>query len=229
LPEDYVKAWDRLRNLYGDLYPSHGNPDTEGGDQGLVWEYPDDPGGLNLEDTPPKLRQAWLLPTALGREVFLMGALAYYLRGPAMFAIAEKAYQTELEARELAQKSGATLEQAVEAGFKASAIRVRKETGAVRRDWALSDGAIDAFALVLLRAMHISDRMRYCANPACPAPYFIARRRSQKYCTDACALPAQREFKRAWWSEHGPEWRKKRKRAEKVKARAKKPQRKRGK
>jgi len=71
---------------------------------------------------------------------------------------------------------------------------------------------VDAFVLVLLRALHIADRMRYCPNPACPAPYFIAKKRRQKYCSDACALPAQREFKRAWWDEHGEEWRAKRKR-----------------
>jgi len=69
---------------------------------------------------------------------------------------------------------------------------------------------VDTFLLVLLKALHIVDRMRYCPNPECPAPYFIAKRRSQKYCSDACALPAQREFKRAWWSDHGNEWRAKR-------------------
>jgi hypothetical protein len=53
-----------------------------------------------------------------------------------------------------------------------------------------------------------ADRTRYCGNPDCPAPYFLAKRRSQKYCSDNCALPAQREFKRRWWAEHGKRWRK---------------------
>ena len=78
--------------------------------------------------------------------------------------------------------------------------------------WANQPGpAFDPFLLVILRALHLADRMRYCPNSTCPAPYFIAKRRSQKYCSDACALPAQREFKRAWWAEHGSEWRGKRK------------------
>jgi hypothetical protein len=85
------------------------------------------------------------------------------------------------------------------------------------------ESRFDPFSLVGLRALQIADRMRYCPNPTCPASYFIAQRRSQKYCTDACALPAQRELKRAWWKEHGDEWRKARK------ASAKKSQRKRGK
>ena len=229
LPEDYLKAWDRLRNLYGDLFPSYGNPDEGPGEHGLVWEYPDDPGALNLEHTPPELRQAWLIPTALGREVWLMGELAYYLRGPAMFAIAEKARQSDLEARELAQKSGATLIQAIDAGWKARTVREREETEATRSDWVISDAAIDEFALVLLRAMHIADRMRYCQNPSCPAPYFLAKRRSQKYCSDACSLPAQREFKRAWWQDHGEEWRAKRAKKKEAKRGSRKSQRKRGK
>jgi hypothetical protein len=90
--------------------------------------------------------------------------------------------------------------------------------------WAsLLESGFDSFFLVGLRAVQIADRMRYCPNPTCPAPYFIARRRSQKYCSDDCALPAQRELKRAWWKEHGDEWRKARKGS------TKKPKRKRGK
>lgn len=84
------------------------------------------------------------------------------------------------------------------------------------------ESRVDPFSLVGLRALQIADRMRYCPNPTCPSPYFIAYRRSQKYCTDACALPAQRELKRAWWKEHGDEWRKARK------GLSKKSQRKRG-
>lgn len=58
-----------------------------------------------------------------------------------------------------------------------------------------------------------ADRAHYCANSACPAPYFIAGRRSQRYCSDTCAQPAQREYKRRWWDEHGDTWRSERKKA----------------
>lgn len=60
----------------------------------------------------------------------------------------------------------------------------------------------EPMAIVMLEAIHSADRMRICGNPQCPAPYFIASRRSQKFCCDACALPAQREYKRKWWNEH---------------------------
>lgn len=52
-----------------------------------------------------------------------------------------------------------------------------------------------------------ADFAHYCGNPECFTPYFFAARRNQKYCADACAIPAQREFKRQWWAENGKEWR----------------------
>jgi hypothetical protein len=55
--------------------------------------------------------------------------------------------------------------------------------------------------------MRLSGRTSVCRNSACPAPYFFAVRTSQKYCSDACAAPAQREFKKNWWAKHGAHWR----------------------
>jgi hypothetical protein len=59
------------------------------------------------------------------------------------------------------------------------------------------------FEEAVLYLIREADRARYCENPDCPARYFFAKRRSQKYCSPSCALPAQREFKRRWWAEHG--------------------------
>lgn len=74
---------------------------------------------------------------------------------------------------------------------------------------------------ILLEAIHSADVMRVCLNPECPARYFIARRRSQKFCSDKCAEPAQRAYKRRWWNEHGVEWAKSRERAKRKKRRRK--------
>ena len=79
------------------------------------------------------------------------------------------------------------------------------------------------FEQAIMQLLKSADRARYCANPDCPAPYFLAKRRSQKYCSDICALPAQREFKRRWWDEHGKARRKARRTS------SKKSKRKRGK
>jgi hypothetical protein len=42
-----------------------------------------------------------------------------------------------------------------------------------------------------------------CQNKQCRSPYFFAIRKSQKYCSERCALPAQRAFKLAWWNRTG--------------------------
>jgi hypothetical protein len=52
---------------------------------------------------------------------------------------------------------------------------------------------------------------KVCANPDCPAPYFIAKKPTQQYCSDGCAQLIQRDWKRRWWAEHGEQWRKDRK------------------
>jgi hypothetical protein len=48
----------------------------------------------------------------------------------------------------------------------------------------------------------LTDKIRRCPNPTCPAPYFFATKRAQKFCSTPCAEPAQREAKRRWWSEN---------------------------
>ena len=55
-----------------------------------------------------------------------------------------------------------------------------------------------------------ANRLRYCQTPECPAPYFIAARRNQNYCSEECTKPRQREFQRQWWAQHGKAWRKQR-------------------
>lgn len=56
----------------------------------------------------------------------------------------------------------------------------------------------------------VRERTRCCGNPQCRTPYFFANRRNQRYCSEACTRPAQREFKRRWWAKAGSEWREKR-------------------
>jgi hypothetical protein len=46
------------------------------------------------------------------------------------------------------------------------------------------------------------DKLRLCPNPRCPAPYFFATKKGQKFCSTVCAEPAQRESKRKWWNEN---------------------------
>jgi hypothetical protein len=67
------------------------------------------------------------------------------------------------------------------------------------------------FQQILEYLIRPNVRTSICTNSRCSAPYFFSSRLGQKFCSDACALPAQRKFKRRWWAEHGREWRAKRK------------------
>ncbi len=44
---------------------------------------------------------------------------------------------------------------------------------------------------------------KVCANPDCPAPYFIARRATQRYCSPDCLKPFQKQSKLDWWNRKG--------------------------
>jgi hypothetical protein len=49
----------------------------------------------------------------------------------------------------------------------------------------------------------VKDLVKHCGGgPDCPAPYFIATKRWQKYCSEACSGPALREQKAEWWRNH---------------------------
>jgi hypothetical protein len=56
-----------------------------------------------------------------------------------------------------------------------------------------------------------SELAKVCRNPNCPAPFYVARKTTQRYCSDKCAEVFQQEWKRKWWAEHGEEWRTRRK------------------
>jgi hypothetical protein len=61
-------------------------------------------------------------------------------------------------------------------------------------------GRTEQLLLQLVRMAHLT---RYCGNPECTAPYFIAAKRSLKYCSDVCSRYGQRQHKLKWWNEHG--------------------------
>jgi hypothetical protein len=48
----------------------------------------------------------------------------------------------------------------------------------------------------------LGKRKVKCWNPNCPQIYFHANRSDHRYCSAACALPAQRAAKLKWWHEN---------------------------
>lgn len=66
----------------------------------------------------------------------------------------------------------------------------------------LSVPAFTPLEQALYHLQRIAKRMRHCLNPECPAPYFLAKKKGQKYCTAKCSAPMQRQQKRDWWREN---------------------------
>lgn len=62
----------------------------------------------------------------------------------------------------------------------------------------------------LMQLLRFARLTKLCVNPGCQTPYFLASRRSQQYCSELCALPAQRKSQRKWWAANGPDWRRSR-------------------
>ena len=68
---------------------------------------------------------------------------------------------------------------------------------------------LDNFERAVYALFRNSGLAKVCENPDCPAPYFIAKRRSQRYCGEDCASVYQRLWKRKWWKKGGVVWRRK--------------------
>jgi len=62
--------------------------------------------------------------------------------------------------------------------------------------------ALTPFERVAYHFHRIAERARRCANSECPAPYFFAVKKGQKYCSSKCSAPSQRDQKRRWWREN---------------------------
>lgn len=63
---------------------------------------------------------------------------------------------------------------------------------------------ITPFEAVICHLQQIAPHLKKCKNPACPAPYFIARK-NQQYCSSGlneCASYGQRVAKRNWWADN---------------------------
>lgn len=80
--------------------------------------------------------------------------------------------------------------------------------------WVDPPPALTAFERTMFHFQRIAHRARKCENPECMAPYFFMKRKGQKYCTEECALPAQRKAKSEWWARNRDDQMKKRRQRE---------------
>jgi hypothetical protein len=61
----------------------------------------------------------------------------------------------------------------------------------------------DEFQAACYTLLRSSNLAKFCANPDCPAPYFIAKRATQRYCSPDCLKPFQKQWKLDWWNREG--------------------------
>lgn len=73
-----------------------------------------------------------------------------------------------------------------------------------------------SFDQAMVHFQEVADRAKHCLND-CLNPYFIAAKRSYKYCRgdQNCAATAQRLAAKRWWGDHGEDWRKRREKKQK--------------
>jgi hypothetical protein len=77
--------------------------------------------------------------------------------------------------------------------------------------WGMIFTADSLYHALLLKLLSLSEsnKLRRCRRPDCDRfPYFIAEHAKQQYCGEKCAEWGQQQLKKAWWSEHGEQWRK---------------------
>jgi hypothetical protein len=71
--------------------------------------------------------------------------------------------------------------------------------------------ALTLFERVMFHFQRVSHRAHKCENPECVAPYFLIKKKGQKYCGEECSAPAQRRAKSEWWARNRDEQVRKRK------------------
>jgi hypothetical protein len=81
------------------------------------------------------------------------------------------------------------------------AIIARFEIGAIQPN------PFNLRAMLAVAVLERVTRLAHCHNPSCPVPYFISKRKNQKYCERGdCTAFAQRQYALDWWQrEHSSE------------------------
>jgi hypothetical protein len=77
------------------------------------------------------------------------------------------------------------------------------------------------FRTAIYGLLKVSRFAKECANPECPAPYFIAKKIIQQYCGDDCKHAARKKLQNAYWARSGSKVRKERMRKSKGRKRGK--------
>lgn len=181
--------------------PDPGSPKCADAVERLFKKYPELLGGLakNLSKEDQlrfalgireHLRQVWDSPDLRHREWYLYRLRDLYDR-----------HSRYLEGRELAA-SLLRVSGALDNESHTTMAQASKDVVERGRFWGLLvEGPPDLtlFERSMFRFHRVITRARHCGNPECPAPYFFATKKRQKFCSPVCGAPSQRESKMRWW------------------------------
>jgi len=187
---DQGASIDRFIRRFADLLPhSPEKPFEDGPPLGAL-----DLIRRRVEYWRDQLRNVWAGTAQELREMNLLLSLSMYVAESQVGPYMMRQFDPRKALREIAEESGLHI-----------------DLGPEREPDVSEVPKPSLFVHVLRRAYRLMDRMRKCGNPACPAPYFLAVRRGQLYCSRICAGPAHQAVKNRWWKEKGKKWLEKRK------------------
>ncbi len=177
-------AFDRLGRSFGGLLPP--NLESPFWASRLFQMQPDETRKHALLGYQELIREIWKASNEGERRYFT-------------FMLRSRLYDALIaQARDLIPK---TVERSADGQFKRVAPW-RTEYSAIMRSLPAT-----SFDDVIDRLAALAGRTKVCGNSACETPYFIAARKSQRYCNEKCANVFQQRAKREWWRQHGKEWR----------------------
>jgi hypothetical protein len=197
--ENALEDWANVVAEYGDKMGSKEHrAKIDDGIARLIQRYPDIFGEF-ISDPPPNapsrirfddwylvahvqrfLRLAWDAPDARHREWYIFKARDHFQSSTVVMPLFNKR-----------MASAANLEEEIKKELTEEEDRAR-----------LSPPTLGSFEQLMYFFQRISGRARHCPNPECPAPYFFAKKKGQRYCSAKCSAPAQREQKRIWWEQN---------------------------
>ncbi|MCI0721078.1 MAG: hypothetical protein L0338_19225 [Acidobacteria bacterium] len=196
------------------------SPDLESRAEVLVKEYPEifeelrplagDGIFKSVVGIRDHLRALWNAPTDREREWYCFRLRQLY----AQHLAATKTQGVVAALKKMRNASLAQLEahqRAFHREFELAATTIFREI----RFWGIHVDAApppNHFDRLIYTLQRLGPLARHCENVNCPRPYFFASRSSQRFCSNACAVPAQREAKLRWWGRHRDEQLKKRRR-----------------
>jgi hypothetical protein len=86
----------------------------------------------------------------------------------------------------------------MKSGFAIETVRPRKNSVVI------TTHDLWKFICFLFLRDHKGGKLGKCENPDCPAPYFLKKRKTQRFCdSELCTAFAQSQYALKWWREKG--------------------------